>query len=87
MLKAYKTVSAVLSPEEFKTLGWGRSFVEDSKRHRKIASDFLVATSYSEYYGIRGLMKYAGKLELRSLKKVRRLVQVALSKSDFASLD
>ena len=85
--KAYQMVSAVLCPEEFSDLGWGRLFNGHSELHRVITEELSDCAAFSTYQGLPGLMRFAAKLDCSDLKKVRRWVQVVLSKEEFKSLD
>ena len=87
MFKAANTVSAVLGPEEFARLGWGRQFNGSTDVFARISAEFADCAAYSMYMGLDGLKKFAVRLNCSELVKVRKWVRGVLNRSDFQSLN
>ena len=63
MDKAFKTVSAVLIPKEFKSLNWGKKFIGSTKEHEQVRARVLDSNSkpIDTYLGIKGYRSYSDK--------------------------
>ena len=88
MAKAFQSVSAVLTPGEFRKLGWGKSFLGNTTEYAAVRSWVLDDSGkpLASAVGVDGYRLCAETQFLNSMSKAYQSVSTLLSPEEFAEL-